>query len=115
MWIVVVKLILINFVGFHIPTKASAVLWKRAGKRAVTVPRVFLCGSCVLPNGRRHIIPASLHIGDQLELGAAAVQILPCPVDGKVMIALQIVGEKRIPHSSVVSLAPMADTPVPRA
>ena len=73
---------------------------EKSGKtRGDRSPRVFLLrmGSCVLPNGRRHIIPASLHIGDQLELGAAAVQILPCPVDGKVMIALQIVGEEADP------------------
>ena len=41
-----------------------------------------------------HLRPFAFHIGDQLELGPAAVQVVARPVDGEVMVAVQVVGQE---------------------
>ena len=44
---------------------------------------------CVLLHNRRHSIELLLHIGNQLELGAAAIQILLRIVDAEIVVAGQ--------------------------
>src|SRR5699024_7478545 len=52
-----------------------------------------LLGTVLVHHGL-HLIPTGLHVGHQLELGPAAVQVLAGPVGTEVMVSLQIVGEE---------------------
>ena len=48
----------------------------------------------VLVHHSLHSLPLVLHVGHQLKLGAAAVQVLALTVGAEVVVALQIVGEE---------------------
>ena len=53
-----------------------------------------------------HLGPVSLHIRHQLELRSAPLQVMRGVRHAEIGVALQIIRQKRMPHSSVISLAP---------